>query len=57
MYRMASEADDVMRRMGEGDRNELKRRLQRPKLETEKEGEATPTRSRSATTRCGCSST
>jgi hypothetical protein len=40
MYRMASEADDVLRRMGEGDRNELKRRLQRPKLEQAKDGDA-----------------
>jgi hypothetical protein len=42
MYRMASEADEVLPRMGnEGDKNELKRRLRRPKLEKEKEGEAT----------------
>jgi hypothetical protein len=34
LYRMASEADEVLLRMSEADRNELKRRLQRPKLET-----------------------
>ena len=39
MYRMSSEAGDVMLRMNEGDRNELKRRLQRPKLEQAKEGD------------------
>jgi hypothetical protein len=34
MYRMASEADDVFNRMGsDAERNELKRSLQRPKLE------------------------
>jgi hypothetical protein len=32
MYRMASEADEVMLRMGEGERAELKRRLQKPKM-------------------------
>jgi hypothetical protein len=39
MYRMASEADEVLNRIPEGDRNELKRRLQRPKLEKEKDTE------------------
>ena len=34
MYRLASEADEVMLRMSEADRSELKRRLARPKLET-----------------------
>jgi hypothetical protein len=34
MYRLASEADDVLLRMAEADRNELKRKLQRPKIET-----------------------
>ncbi|MFO0844002.1 MAG: hypothetical protein U0797_16650 [Gemmataceae bacterium] len=34
MYRLASEADEVFLRMSEGDRNELRRRLTRPKLET-----------------------
>jgi hypothetical protein len=33
MYRMASEADEVLLRMSESDRAELKRKLQRPKLE------------------------
>jgi hypothetical protein len=39
MYRLASEAEDVLRRMAEPDRNELRRRLQRPKLPAEQEGE------------------
>ena len=39
MYRMASEADDVMRRMSEADRNELRRRLQRPKIPVDLDGE------------------
>lgn len=39
LYRMASEADEVLLRMNEGDRNELKRRLQRPKLSTGPEAE------------------
>jgi hypothetical protein len=33
MYQMASEADDVLGRMGDAERQELKRRLQRPKME------------------------
>ncbi len=39
MYRMASEADDVLRRMSESDRAELQKRLQRPK---EREGASNP---------------
>jgi hypothetical protein len=34
MYQLASEADDVLGRMGDAERQELKRSLQRPKLET-----------------------
>jgi hypothetical protein len=34
MYLLASEADEVLARMGEAERQELKRRLQRPKLES-----------------------
>ena len=34
MYQLASEADDVLGRMGDAERQELRRRLQRPKLET-----------------------
>lgn len=34
MYRLASEADEVFLRMSEADRNELKRRLTRPKIES-----------------------
>lgn len=34
MYRLASEGEEVFLRMSEGDRNEVKRRLGRPKLET-----------------------
>jgi hypothetical protein len=33
MYRMSSEADEVLLRMSEGDRNELKRRLVKPKID------------------------
>lgn len=42
MYRMASEADEVLLRMTEAERNELKRRLQRPKLATGPEAEDKP---------------
>jgi hypothetical protein len=34
MYQLASEADDVLGRMADAERQELKRRLQRPKMET-----------------------
>ena len=33
MYQLASEADDVLGRMGDAERQELKRSLQRPKME------------------------
>jgi hypothetical protein len=39
MYRLASEADEVLLRMSEVDRAELKRRLTKPKLETAGERE------------------
>ncbi len=35
MYRLASEADEVLLRMAEADRNELRKRLTRPKLDTD----------------------
>jgi hypothetical protein len=35
MYQLASEADDVLGRMGDAERQELKRSLQRPKMEGE----------------------
>jgi len=41
MYRLASEADEVLLRMSEADQNELKRKLQRPKTEKPAEGDKT----------------
>jgi hypothetical protein len=35
MYELASEADDVLGRMGDAERQELKRSLQRPKMESD----------------------
>ena len=39
MYELASEADDVLGRMGDAERQELKRSLQRPKLEAASQNE------------------
>ncbi len=39
MYQLASEAEDVLGRMGDAERLELKRRLQRPKLENDPQNE------------------
>jgi hypothetical protein len=39
MYELASEADDVLGRMGDAERQELKRRLQRPKMEAAPQNE------------------
>jgi hypothetical protein len=38
MYQLASEADDVLGRMSDAERQELKQRLQRPKLDTSRSG-------------------
>lgn len=40
MYELASEADDVLGRMGDAERQELKRLLQRPKMEGVSQNEA-----------------
>jgi hypothetical protein len=40
MYQLASEADDVLGRMGDAERQELKRSLQRPKMEERSRSEA-----------------
>jgi hypothetical protein len=39
MYELASEADDVLGRMGDAERQELKRRLQRPRIEAAPQNE------------------
>jgi hypothetical protein len=39
MYQLASEADDVLGRMGDAERQELKRLLQRPKMEGDSQNE------------------
>jgi hypothetical protein len=42
MYQLASEADDVLGRMGDAERQELKRRLQRPRLDSATAKEQAP---------------
>lgn len=39
MYELASEADDVLGRMGDAERQELKRSLQRPKMESDSQAD------------------
>ncbi len=39
MYELASEADDVLGRMGDAERQELKRSLQRPRMESDSQGD------------------
>ncbi len=51
MYQLASEADDVLGRMSDAERQELKRSLQRPKLD------AASKSTKPETTSCVCTST